>query len=98
MNKQFELICPRSAEEWSNCATGRGVVCHMTVLPMQCKANLPNPARFSLFPTLSCGPIGEAVSQHPVNQNGRDCSRSRRRAANGSKRMYLDYTHGLFIT
>jgi hypothetical protein len=27
-----------------------------------------------------------------------DCSRSRRRAANGSKRMYLDYTHGLFIT
>ncbi len=26
------------------------------------------------------------------------CSRSRRRAANGSKRMYLDYTHGLFIT
>jgi hypothetical protein len=28
----------------------------------------------------------------------RHCSRSRRRAANGSKRMYLDYTHGLFIT
>ncbi len=26
------------------------------------------------------------------------CSRSRRRVANGSKRMYLDYTHGLFIT
>ncbi len=26
------------------------------------------------------------------------CSQSRRRAANGSKRMYLDYTHGLFIT
>ncbi len=26
------------------------------------------------------------------------CSRSRRRAASGSKRKYLDYTHGLFIT
>jgi hypothetical protein len=26
------------------------------------------------------------------------CSRSRRRAVNGSKCMYLDYTHGLFIT
>jgi hypothetical protein len=26
------------------------------------------------------------------------CSRSQRRAANGSKRMYLDCTHGLFIT
>jgi hypothetical protein len=26
------------------------------------------------------------------------CSRSRRRAANRSKRMYRDYTHGLFIT
>jgi hypothetical protein len=27
-----------------------------------------------------------------------NCSRSRRRAAHGSKRMYLDDTHDLFIT
>ncbi len=32
------------------------------------------------------------------NGRERECSRSRQRAANGSKRMYLDYTHGLFIT
>jgi hypothetical protein len=33
-----------------------------------------------------------------LSDNRSNRSRSRRRAANGSKRMYLDYTHGLFIT
>ncbi len=37
-------------------------------------------------------------SAYGGRMKGGYCSWSRRRAANGSKRMYLDYTHGLFIT
>ncbi len=40
--------------------------------------------------------VDEQVARQRLGQHY--CSRSRRRAANGSKRMYLDYTHGLFIT
>jgi hypothetical protein len=46
------------------------------------------------------GPYGIlAVCCHNLWPPGwRNCSRSRRRAAKVDKRMYLDYTHGLFIT
>jgi hypothetical protein len=46
--------------------------------------------------TVFCGTMIIDGGMHKYNEC--NCSRSRRRAANGSKRMYLDYTHGLFIT
>ncbi len=45
--------------------------------------------------------FGKVRKEDNENQRirvGSKCSRSQWRAANGSKRMYLDYTHGLFIT
>ncbi len=39
----------------------------------------------------------DAVSWSELDY-GHDCSRSRRRVAQGSKRMFLELIHGLFIT
>ncbi len=81
------------------------VVCRLSTCWRRNKRKLPiykrNKWNKQTCPSmLKSNKLSKQPRQHfpHAHNSGIKCSRSRRRAANGSKRMYLDYTHGLFIT
>jgi hypothetical protein len=109
LQKSAELVQISAAEILSTCVD----LCHWKSLSLQRYLMLKIHQRYSYLCCgrnkkdagfccwESSRPAEISAGEKPLSVHRSSvycCSRSRRRAANGSKRMYLDYTHGLFIT